>query len=93
MPQSTVPRGIYLSSSRGEIVIADMGFVTANNARNALMRREPERTQEIEDLTAHLADLKVKYEASLREVHLNADTTPERRGEIERELERLASEG
>ncbi len=83
MPQTT----IYHSSSRGPMLIADMSYQPAKNAVEALRRRDPSRTDEIEALDAHLADLSVKYEAALREEYPGA--TPERQVEIATELARL----
>lgn len=84
-----MPTTIYNSSSRGPMVIADMTYQPAKNAVEALRRREPHRTDEIEALDAHIADLTVKYEAALREEYPNAD--PERQSEIASELARLES--
>ena len=84
------PKGFYNSSSRGQMKIETMSHREALNAVNALRRRDPSRTQEIEDLDAHLAALKVTYEAELRAEYPSADAG--RQAEITAELTRLAGE-
>ena len=58
-------------SSKGPVEIATMPLSYAKNARNKLQRNEPERTAEIEALTAHVE----KLEAEATEQNLNPRAT------------------
>ena len=48
-------------SSKGEIEIATMPHRYASNALAKLIREEPERTDEIDALTTHIAKLDKEY--------------------------------